>query len=128
MDLARRVGFIQSYSFKYSPRPGTPASAMPDQVPEAVKDARLQALQALLFEQQAAFNATCVGRVMSVVLDRPGRYAGQLVGRSAYMQPVHVFAHGAEGILGRAVDLEITEATSLSLTGVLCDVRERASA
>lgn len=115
LDLVRRVGFIQAYSFKYSPRPGTPAAVMENQVPEAAKAERLAALQALLAEQQTAFNRTCVGRVMEVLLDRPGRHDGQMVGRSPYMQPVHVDA--AEALYGKVVPLRIVGATANSLTG-----------
>ena len=71
LDLVRAVGFAQAYSFKYSPRPGTPAAGAPHQVPEAEKDARLQELQALLREQQAAFNADCVGRTVDGAVHRP---------------------------------------------------------
>lgn len=115
LDLVRRVGFIQAYSFKYSPRPGTPAAAMETQVPEDVKSDRLAALQALLMEQQAAFNASCVGREMDVLLDRPGRHDGQMLGRSPYMQPVHVDA--AEALYGQVVRLRIRAATASSLSG-----------
>jgi len=90
MALVAEIGFVQTYSFKYSPRPGTPAAALPDQVPEPVKEARLAELQALLIRQTEAFNRACIGREMAVLLDRPGRYPGQLLGRSPYMQPVHV--------------------------------------
>ncbi|MFA7428897.1 MAG: tRNA (N6-isopentenyl adenosine(37)-C2)-methylthiotransferase MiaB [Rhodospirillaceae bacterium] len=119
LDLVRRVGFIQAYSFKYSPRPGTPAAAMETQVPEAVKSERLAALQALLLDQQAAFNESCVGREMDVLLDRPGRHDGQMLGRSPYMQPVHVDA--AQALYGQVVRLRIKSATGSSLSGVLAD-------
>lgn len=120
LDLVRRVGFIQAYSFKYSPRPGTPAATLETQVPEDVKSQRLAALQALLLEQQAAFNDACVGREMDVLLDRPGRHDGQMLGRSPYMQPVHVEA--AEALYGQVVRLRIKSATASSLAGVLADV------
>ncbi|WP_374762826.1 tRNA (N6-isopentenyl adenosine(37)-C2)-methylthiotransferase MiaB [Yunchengibacter salinarum] len=90
MALVRDVGYAQAYSFKYSPRPGTPASVNTDQVPEAVKSARLAELQALLNDQQLAFNQATVGRTLPVLLERPGREAGQLIGRSPYLQSVHV--------------------------------------
>jgi tRNA-2-methylthio-N6-dimethylallyladenosine synthase len=89
MALVAEMGFVQTYSFKYSARPGTPAAALPDPVPEPVKEARLAELQALLWRQTEAFNRACLGREMAVLLDRPGRYPGQLLGRSPYMQPVH---------------------------------------
>jgi len=90
LRLVEEIGFAQAYSFKYSPRPGTPGSVMPRQVPEEVKDRRLAELQALLEEQQRRFNAATVGRVLPVLFERPGRHPGQLVGRTPYMQAVHV--------------------------------------
>ena len=90
MALVREVGFAQAYSFKYSPRPGTPAAGAPGQVPEAEKDRRLQTLQALLREQQARFNAGCVGLTLPVLFTGPGRHPGQVAGRSPFLQPVHV--------------------------------------
>jgi tRNA-2-methylthio-N6-dimethylallyladenosine synthase len=90
LDLVRTVGFTMAYSFKYSSRPGTPATGMPRQVPENVKDERLARLQALLEEQKQAFNAETVGRALDVLFERPGRHPGQLVGRSPYNQAVHV--------------------------------------
>jgi len=96
LQLVRDVGYAQAFSFKYSARPGTPAAAMPNQVPEAVKDERLAALQALLREQQLAFNAAMAGRRMHVLLDRQGKLPGQLLGRSPYMQPVVIEAPGAK--------------------------------
>lgn len=119
MSLIREIGFIQAFSFKYSPRPGTPAAAMPGQVDEQVKSARLAALQGLLEEQQAAFNETCVGRVMPVLLERPGRHDGQLVGRSPYMQAVHVSAPNEN--LGAIMSLRIEQASVNSLSGTLDD-------
>ena len=117
MSLIREVGFIQAFSFKYSPRPGTPAASMPGQVDEQVKSERLAALQGLLEEQQAAFNESFVGQEMQVLLDRPGRYDGQLVGRSPYMQAVHVSA--SEENLGAIMALTIESASINSLSGAL---------
>lgn len=117
MALVRDVGFIQAYSFKYSPRPGTPAAVMEAQVPEEVKSARLTALQALLLEQQGAFNQSCLGREMDILLDRPGRHDGQMLGRSPYMQPVHVA--GSEDLYGQVVRVRISSVTANSLTGTL---------
>ncbi|OAN54592.1 tRNA (N6-isopentenyl adenosine(37)-C2)-methylthiotransferase MiaB [Paramagnetospirillum marisnigri] len=116
LDIVRRVGFVQTYSFKYSPRPGTPAALMPNQVPEKVKEERLAELQALLLAQTEDFNRACVGREMRVLLDRPGRHAGQLVGRSPYMQPVHVKA--AAHLIGSVVNLRITALHPNSLEAV----------
>ncbi|MCA1940206.1 MAG: tRNA (N6-isopentenyl adenosine(37)-C2)-methylthiotransferase MiaB [Caenispirillum bisanense] len=117
LKLVEDVGYIQAYSFKYSPRPGTPAAGMANQVPEAVKDERLAALQALLNNQQAAFNQSCIGREMDVLLDREGRHAGQLLGRSPYMQPVHATAPAE--LFGRVARLRIVSAGPLSLGGEL---------
>ena len=95
LELVRDIGFAQAFSFKYSPRPGTPAAAEADQVPEPVKTERLAELQALLQQQQRAFNAACVGQVLPVLFEKPGRHEGQLVGRSPYLQAVH--ADGGAG-------------------------------
>src|SRR5690606_14727073 len=88
MDLVRAVGYAQAFSFKYSPRPGTPGADMKDHVPENVKDERLQHLQALLTGQQGAFAASLAGTAMDVLIEKPGRQAGQRVGRSPWLQPV----------------------------------------
>ncbi|MSO92048.1 MAG: tRNA (N6-isopentenyl adenosine(37)-C2)-methylthiotransferase MiaB [Rhodospirillales bacterium] len=117
LRLVREVGFIQAYSFKYSPRPGTPAATMEDQVPDPVKSERLARLQELLAAEQRAFNASCVGRVMPVLFDRAGRLAGQLIGRSPYMQPVH--ASVPEAMLGTLADVTITGSSATSLAGAI---------
>ncbi len=117
LALIERVGFVQAYSFKYSPRPGTPAAEMDGQIDEDVKNARLARLQGLLSGQQTAFNETCVGKTMPVLLDRKGRYAGQMVGRSPYMQPVHVTA--PDELFGRVADLVIGAASANSLSATL---------
>jgi len=119
MELVRTVGFVNTYSFKYSPRPGTPAAGMPNQVEEAVKDARLAELQGLLWDQTRRFNEDSLGKVMAVLLDRPGRYPGQLVGRSPFMQPVHVDNVGDR--LGQVVQVRITELHPNSLAGTALD-------
>ena len=115
LKLVTDIGFAQAYSFKYSARPGTPAAALDDQLPEAVKDERLQALQQLLWAQQAAFNQGMAGRVVPVLLDRQGRRPGQLHGRSPWMQSVHLDAPAR--LLGTIQPVRITEAKPLSLTG-----------
>jgi tRNA-2-methylthio-N6-dimethylallyladenosine synthase len=115
LALAREIGYAQAFSFKYSARPGTPAAAMPDQVPEALKSARLAELQALLTSQQQAFNAACIGRELPVLFEKRGRHAGQLVGRSPYLQPVH--ATGDESLIGRLMPVRLTEALPNSLAG-----------
>ncbi len=117
MALVREVGFAQAYSFKYSSRPGTPAAQMDAQVPEYVKVARLHALQALLSEQQRAFNDATVGRTLPVLLESAGRKPGQLIGRSPFMQAVHMDA--APEMIGRIEDVYIAEAGANSLKGVI---------
>ncbi len=87
MNLVREVNYAQAYSFKYSPRPGTPGADLPDHVEEAVKDERLQRLQALLTEQQYAFQQSMIGREMDVLVEKPGREAGQMMGRSPWLLP-----------------------------------------
>jgi tRNA-2-methylthio-N6-dimethylallyladenosine synthase len=119
LALVRAVGYSQAYSFKYSSRPGTPAAGMPDQVPEAVKDERLQRLQALLREQSRAFNLSAVGRRMDVLLTRPGKRSGQAIGYTAYMQSVHV--DDAEADIGAMRAVEVQSASDVSLRGRLGD-------
>ncbi|MDR3526674.1 MAG: tRNA (N6-isopentenyl adenosine(37)-C2)-methylthiotransferase MiaB [Rhizomicrobium sp.] len=126
LALVRAVGYAQAYSFKYSPRPGTPAAADSKQVPEAVKDARLQELQALLLSQQAAFNATCVGQTMAVLFEKEGRQPGQAIGRSPYLQAVH--ADGADHLIGQIVTLQIAEVRPNSLKGILFPTPKAATA
>lgn len=115
MQLVRDVTFASAYSFKYSPRPGTPAANMASQLPEKVKSDRLQALQALLNEQQHTFNEQSAGKTMPVLFDRRGKAEGQLHGRSPYNQAVHVNA--PERLLGQIVETEITRAAPNSLHG-----------
>ncbi len=113
MRIVREVGYAQAFSFKYSPRPGTPGADMEDQVPEAVKDARLKRLQALLTEQQRSFAQSLVGTTIDLLLEKPGREAGQLVGRSPWLQPVIVDEEAGE--IGDIVEVRITRAGSNSL-------------
>ena len=117
LDLVRDIGFAQAFSFKYSPRPGTPAASEADQVPESVKTERLAELQALLQQQQRAFNAICVGRVLPVLFEKPGRHDGQLVGRSPFLQAVHAAA-GLERI-GDIVPVVIRGVEPNSLAGTV---------
>ena len=123
MALVGDIGYAQAYSFKYSPRPGTPAASLPEQVPDAVKAARLDALQSLLRSQQEAFNRACVGRVLPVLFERPGRHAGQLIGRSPYMQACHAEAASRE--IGEIVDLRILKASANSLAAELAPTPSR---
>jgi tRNA-2-methylthio-N6-dimethylallyladenosine synthase len=117
LNLVEDVGFAQAYSFKYSPRPGTPAAAMEAQVAEPVKEQRLAALHALLGAQSAAFNQACVGRSFDVLLDRHGRRAGQLLGRSPFMQSV--FLSADEGLLNSVQRVRVVAAHANSLSGTL---------
>jgi tRNA-2-methylthio-N6-dimethylallyladenosine synthase len=120
LDLARAARYASAFSFKYSRRPGTPASAMPGQVDEAVKEERLARLQALLAEQQRAFNAAQTGRILQVLFERPGRHAGQLIGRSPYLQAVH--AQAPAGLIGQIVPVRIEAAARMSLAGALAEL------
>jgi tRNA-2-methylthio-N6-dimethylallyladenosine synthase len=119
LRLIERVGFAQAYSFKYSPRPGTPAAGAPHPVAEAAKDARLQELQALLRQQQAAFNRTRQGLVLPVLITGPGRRPGQIAGRSPWLQPVH--APGPLSLIGQEVPVRILAGHPNSLSGQLAD-------
>ncbi|MBL4640082.1 MAG: tRNA (N6-isopentenyl adenosine(37)-C2)-methylthiotransferase MiaB [Kordiimonadaceae bacterium] len=134
MDLVRRVKYAQAYSFKYSPRPGTPASVIEEQVPEEVKVERLARLQDLLLEHQQEFNESMVGAEMDILLEREGKQAGQLIGRSPYLQAVHVDLskeHNAmdesaeraySDYMGKLVRVKIAEAGPRSLKGELVSV------
>jgi tRNA-2-methylthio-N6-dimethylallyladenosine synthase len=115
MQLVRDVRYAAAYSFKYSPRPGTPAAERDDQIPEEVKNERLARLQALLNEQQAAFNQSCIGETLPVLLEKPGRQKGQLIGRSPYLQSVHLDA--PTSLLGSFVDAHILAVGPNSLSG-----------
>jgi tRNA-2-methylthio-N6-dimethylallyladenosine synthase len=113
MRLVRDVGYASAFSFKYSPRPGTPGAEMADQVPEPAKDERLQRLQALLVEQQQAFTVSMIGRTMRTLIEKPGRQAGQKIGRSPWLQTVIVDEKA--GGIGDIIDVRITEAGFNSL-------------
>ncbi|MCO8019982.1 tRNA (N6-isopentenyl adenosine(37)-C2)-methylthiotransferase MiaB [Brevundimonas diminuta] len=117
MDLVRRVNYASAFSFMYSPRPGTPAATMAAQVPDAVAKERLHALQALLTEQQVAFNQSLAGRVLPVLFEKKGRHGAQAIGRSPYLQSVHV--EDADHLIGRSVPVEIISGQQNSLTGRL---------
>ncbi|MDQ0465202.1 tRNA-2-methylthio-N6-dimethylallyladenosine synthase [Caulobacter ginsengisoli] len=119
MNLVRQVQHAGAFSFKYSRRPGTPASAMPGQVADEVKDERLARLNALLNEQQQAFNDSQVGRVLPILFERVGRHAGQLIGRSPYLQSVHVTAPA--GLMGQIAQVRIDSAARQSLAGTLVE-------
>ncbi len=112
--LIETIGFSSAYSFKYSPRPGTPSANMQGLVPEAVKTQRLQKIQTLLFDQSRAFNQKFIGRTVPVLLDQK-RAEGQMHGRSPYNQSVHVNAPAR--LFGQIVDVEITSASQNALSG-----------
>ena len=119
MALVADVNFAGAYSFKYSPRPGTPAALIEAQVPEPVKTERLLALQAAVTQQAAAFNASFIGRRLDVLLEKPGRHPRQLTGRSPYLQPVQVMADAVS--VGSIVPVRITGVQVNSLLGDLLD-------
>jgi tRNA-2-methylthio-N6-dimethylallyladenosine synthase len=117
LSLVEEIGFSGAFSFKYSPRPGTPGAEMDDQVDEALKSERLQRLQRAIDASQADFNRRCVGRTVSVLFERPGRHGGQIVGRSPYLQPVQIEAPAS--LIGKIAPVIITEVASNSLFGAL---------
>ncbi len=120
MSLIEKVQYAQAYSFAYSPRPGTPASVDDNQVPDDVKNERLQRLQALVRHQQQAFNASCIGMEMDVLLDRTGKYEGQVMGKSPYMQSVHV--KNAPELHGCSVRVKVTASYLNSLAAEVLEV------
>jgi tRNA-2-methylthio-N6-dimethylallyladenosine synthase len=117
LSLVDEIGFSGAFSFKYSPRPGTPGADMDDQVDEAVKADRLRRLQQAIDRNQASFNRRCVGRTISVLFERPGRHSGQIVGRSPYLQPVQIEA--PPSLIGEIAAVTITDVASNSLFGAL---------
>jgi tRNA-2-methylthio-N6-dimethylallyladenosine synthase len=117
LQLVREVGYAGAFSFKYSRRPGTPASALPGQVAEEVKGERLARLNALLEAQQAAFNARQVGRVLPVLFEKLGRHPGQIIGRSPYLQAVHATA--PDRLIGQIAPVRIESSARNSLAGTL---------
>ena len=117
LSLIDKVGYASAYSFKYSPRPGTPAAGSDEQVPEEVKAERLEALQQLINAQQFAFNKRTEGQIMDVLIERNGGRDGQMAGRTPYMQAVNVEAD--EALLGKIVSCQITEAKQNSVVGVI---------
>jgi tRNA-2-methylthio-N6-dimethylallyladenosine synthase len=126
IELIRTVGFASTFSFKYSPRPGTPGADMANQVPEPVMRERLARLQALVEAQRQTFNATTVGRTLDVLLERKGRYPGQLTGKTPYLQQVQV--DGPEALIGAIVPVTINALGANSLFGFLNDHKARSVA
>ena len=115
LDVVDRVKYIQAFSFKYSRRPGTPAAVMNGQVEEKVKKERLEILQNLLFSYQLKFNKECLGKIMPVLFETRGRHAGQLIGRTPYMQNLHAKLDKEK--LNKIINVRVTEATTNSLSG-----------
>ena len=115
LDIVNEVKYIQAFSFKYSRRAGTPAAVMDNQVEEKVKKERLEILQNLLFAYQDKFNQSCIGKNMPVLLEQKGRHKGQLIGRTPYMQNLHVETDSAN--MNKIIEVKITEATTNSLSG-----------
>lgn len=115
LDVVNEVKYIQAFSFKYSRRAGTPAAVMDNQVEEKVKKERLNVLQDLLFSYQEAFNKSCVGKIMPVLFEQKGRHKGQLIGRTPYMQNLHIETNSDN--INKIIEVEVTEATTNSLSG-----------
>ncbi len=115
LDLVKAVDYANAYSFKYSPRPGTPAALHENQVPDEVASERLLRLQALIHSQQTAFNTACIGKTLQVLLEKRGRDDNQLVGRSPYLQAVHV--NGSIEHIGRVIRVTIDAVGTNSLSG-----------
>ena len=126
LSIVREVGYASAYTFKYSPRPGTPAGTHADQVPEPVKAERLEHLLALVTEQMRAFGRASVGRTMDVLLEKPGRLPGQLGGRSPYLQAVHLEA--PLNLIGTIRKVEIVAAGNNSIQGKIVTDTEPKSA
>lgn len=121
MDLIERVKFTSAYSFKYSPRPGTPAANLTHQIHESVKDLRLQSLQNLVTTHQQEFNQTFIGKIVPVLFERHGNKPGQIMGRSPHMQSTYVQIppHQIDRMIGKTLDVRITGGYSGSLSGEL---------
>lgn len=115
LELVRNVGYAQAYSFKYSPRPGTPASVLQTQVPDDIKSTRLAELQDLLNEQQLEFNKSMIGRTLEVLFDRDGKLPGQVLGKTAYMQSVTL--EGDSSLFGNLLNVTIKQGYGNSLSG-----------
>jgi tRNA-2-methylthio-N6-dimethylallyladenosine synthase len=117
LTLIEEVGFASAYSFKYSVRPGTPAAEMDDQIPEDVKDRRLQILQALIAKQQRRHQDSMVGKTLDILVERKGRYPGQMAGKSPHLLAVAFDA--PSDYIGRIVQVRITDSVTNSLVGTL---------
>ena len=125
LALVDQVGFAQAYSFKYSPRPGTPAALMADQVPDEIKVERLERLHERLERQRLAFNRMTVGQTFDVLVERPGKKPGQLIGRTPYLQAIHF--DGPTRLIGTVVPVEVLAAHGISLAGRVAIAEEVAA-
>ena len=126
LALVRQIGYAGAYSFKYSPRPGTPAAEMQEMVSAEEMDERLVRLQELIDSQQSAFNRATIGNTVDVLFERSARNAGQIVGRTAYLQPAHVMA--SEQIIGQVLPVRIESLERYSLLGELAAARAGSAA
>ena len=126
LSLAAAAGYASAFTFKYSPRPGTPAATLAEQVPDAVKVERLARLNAQIAAQTRAFAESCVGRVLPVLIEKPGRNPGQLGGRSPYLQAVHM--EGPADLIGTIQDVAILAVGNNSLSGRIVMSAEHKSA
>src|SRR6478672_3393453 len=126
LALVMQIGYAAAYSFKYSPRPGTPAADMRETVSAADMDERLARLQELIDSQQSAFNKAAIGATVDVLFERPARNPGQIVGRTAYLQPAHVMA--SSDIIGQVLPVRIESLERYSLKGELAPAKQRVSA
>jgi tRNA-2-methylthio-N6-dimethylallyladenosine synthase len=116
LNLVDEVGYASAYSFKYSPRPGTPAATMEDQISPDVMDERLQRLQARITEHQVAFNRLRIGKETEILIERKGRFAGQMIGRSPWLQSVHV---ETDAVAGDIVPVTLLSAGPNSMQGAV---------
>ena len=114
LQIVDAVRYASAYSFKYSPRPGTPAAVMEDQIPRDIMDDRLQRLQARINEHQLAFNRSRVGRDTEVLIERSGKHDGQMIGRSPWLQSVHLETAAQPGEI---VEVTLVAAGPNSMTG-----------
>ena len=115
------LGYASAYSFKYSPRPGTPAANAEQQVPESVKSERLESLQQLLNAQQFAFNKNTEGKLVDVLVERAGGHVGQMAGRSPYMQAVNFIGEADQ--IGQIVSCRLSAARQNSMTGEIVNLK-----
>jgi tRNA-2-methylthio-N6-dimethylallyladenosine synthase len=126
LSIVREVGYASAYTFKYSTRPGTPGALLDGQIEDSVKAERLARLNAEILSQQIAFAKSCEGKILPVLIEKPGRLAGQLGGRSPYLQAVHM--EGPVRLIGTIQQVEIVKAGNNSLSGRVVTTPERMSA